>query len=177
MPGRKPDQRCRVPGSGSGDNRYDFAIMRNWIFIGLLLTVLFPGGCATSGAQRDAEVLMQADRDFNDAVAQRRLDTWAEYFAPNGSQMSEGGKLVTGDSAIRAHMAPAFGDSAFRLEWEPLRAEISRGGKLGTTWGRWTAHGVRDGRAEITTGNYVTIWRKQADGSWKIVFDTGDSDP
>jgi ketosteroid isomerase-like protein len=153
------------------------AVMRNVISAALLLTALFLDGCATADAHRDAEVLMQADRDFNVAVAQRRLDAWAEHFAPNGSQMSESGKLVTGDSAIRAHMAPAFGDSNFRLEWEPLRAEISNGGKLGTTWGRWTAHGVRDGREEITTGNYVTVWRKQPDGSWKIVFDTGDSDP
>jgi ketosteroid isomerase-like protein len=151
--------------------------MRNVTSSLLLLTALLLTGCATGAAPRHAEVLMQADRDFNAAVAQRRLDAWAESFAPNGSQMSEGGKLVTGDSAIRAHMAPAFADSGFRLEWEPLRAEISNGGKLGTTWGRWTAHSLRAGREEITTGNYVTVWRKQPDGSWKIVFDTGDSDP
>jgi ketosteroid isomerase-like protein len=33
------------------------------------------------------------------------------------------------------------------------------------------------GAAKVYHGFYVTIWKKQADGSWKYVFDTGTDGP
>jgi ketosteroid isomerase-like protein len=33
--------------------------------------------------------------------------------------------------------------------------------------GRWAADG---------SGNYVTIWRRQPDGSWKVAVDIGNQD-
>jgi len=31
------------------------------------------------------------------------------------------------------------------------------------------------GQPAVTRGNYLTVWRKQADGAWRISFDTGSS--
>lgn len=53
-----------------------------------------------------------------------------------------------------------------RLEWWPNFAGIARSGDLGFTTGGVALNGQR-------TGHYFTIWRKQADGSWKWVYDGG----
>ncbi len=31
--------------------------------------------------------------------------------------------------------------------------------------------------AEVNYGKYVTIWKKQADGTWKFVVDVGNKSP
>jgi ketosteroid isomerase-like protein len=36
---------------------------------------------------------------------------------------------------------------------------------------------MKDGKQVVRTGDYVTVWQKEKDGSWKIAFDTGDRDP
>ncbi len=74
-------------------------------------------------------------------------------------------------------MAPAFADTTFRLTWQPTMAFASAAGDLGYTLGIWQSRHYNDaGQGQVTTGKYVTIWRKQADGSWKVVFDGGNPD-
>jgi hypothetical protein len=36
---------------------------------------------------------------------------------------------------------------------------------------------MKDGKKVVRTGDYVTVWQKGKDSSWKIAFDTGDGDP
>jgi len=56
-------------------------------------------------------------------------------------------------------------------------AFASEAGDLGYTLGTWRSTRYNDaGRGHVSTGKYVTIWRKQADGSWKVVFDGGNPD-
>lgn len=52
------------------------------------------------------------------------------------------------------------------LEWWPNFAGISRSGDLGFTTGGVAVDGQR-------TGHYFTIWKRQADGAWKWVYDGG----
>ncbi len=62
-------------------------------------------------------------------------------------------------------------DTSFILSWEPIYAKISGSGDLGYTYGTYTSTVRATG--EISKGTYVTVWEKQADGTWKFVLDTG----
>ena len=53
-----------------------------------------------------------------------------------------------------------------RLEWWPTWAGIARSGDLGFTTGPYAVNGVR-------RGHYFTVWKRQADGGWKWVYDGG----
>lgn len=52
------------------------------------------------------------------------------------------------------------------LVWWPLKAGIARSGDLGFTTGPFTYDGKPG-------GYYFTVWKLQADGSWKWIFDGG----
>ncbi|HEV2750331.1 MAG TPA: nuclear transport factor 2 family protein [Gemmatimonadales bacterium] len=121
--------------------------------------------------------LQDADRAFDRATSERRLEGWVEYFAEDGAMLRPGG-AVTGRAAIREHMSPVLRDSSFTLRWQPTRSDVGAAGDLGYTVGRYEAR-RRDvkGAANVRTGTYLTIWKKQADGSWKVVLDTGVEDP
>ncbi|KPJ93465.1 MAG: hypothetical protein AMS18_05700 [Gemmatimonas sp. SG8_17] len=122
------------------------------------------------------EAIMDADRAFAQATAARGVDGWVSYFADDGVQFRPGG-TVSGHAEIRAMMAPAFADTNFSLTWEPVTAEVSLAGDLGYTIGRYESRGLgTDGQETVSTGSYVSIWRKQPDGSWKVVLDIGNPD-
>lgn len=56
-------------------------------------------------------------------------------------------------------------------------AVLAESGELGYTVGQYTITVTgEDGERSVEKGKYVTIWRKQADGSWKVVLDGGNSD-
>jgi ketosteroid isomerase-like protein len=64
------------------------------------------------------------------------------------------------------------------LTWKPSFASASAAGDLGYTWGRYEYRDrAADGRPVVETGTYVTIWRRQADGTWRVALDGGQPDP
>jgi ketosteroid isomerase-like protein len=141
------------------------------------ISLLLLAACATTPASKplanepNADVLLKADREFAKQSAARGHNAWFEFMAPGASKPANGGRVLVGPEEISNNMLAAFG-SGFTLAWEPERAQISRGGKLGYTWGRY--HSVFKGKAR--EGTYMTVWEKQPDGSWKVLFDTGDPD-
>jgi ketosteroid isomerase-like protein len=121
--------------------------------------------------------LMQLDRDFDKATAERGIEGWIAFFAPNGSMLSDTEKPTTGYAEIRRAMGPALNDTAFSLRWQPTKAEMMIPGVIGYTVGTWIRiRRTNDGKHMKSTGTYSTTWKKQPDGSWKIVLDTGNPD-
>jgi ketosteroid isomerase-like protein len=59
------------------------------------------------------------------------------------------------------------------LTWQPIFASISRDGELGYTTGPWELKKARDSEQAQGFGQYVTVWRKENDRSWKVVVDVG----
>jgi ketosteroid isomerase-like protein len=124
------------------------------------------------------EPLMQADRDFHEATAKRRLDGWMEYMADDVVLLG-GPAPVVGKEAVRADRAHLFVDNPkLQLDWEPIRGEMFPGGGVGYTTGAWTLSGTNAKGASVTVnGRYLTVWKKQADGAWKVVWDGGAAEP
>ena len=77
-------------------------------------------------------------------------------------------------TAILTTMA-SLDDPAVSLTWEPERADIAASGELGWTTGSFVSVAPGpDGTPARTEGRYVSIWRRQDDGSWKVVMDLGN---
>jgi ketosteroid isomerase-like protein len=118
--------------------------------------------------------LLAADRAYDSATAARGVEGWVSFVADSGRQIDGQGNFVTGPAAIRELMRDLLDDTLSSLRWAPDLADVSGDGTLGYTWGRWTLT-VRDssGSHQAGQGRYLTIWRKQADGSWKVEGDIG----
>ncbi|HUL02484.1 MAG TPA: nuclear transport factor 2 family protein [Gemmatimonadales bacterium] len=135
---------------------------------GVVLTACRPSSTAASKALADA------DRAFNRATAERRADGWSEFFAEDGAMIRSTG-TVTGKAAIHDVMAKTFADTSFTLTWDPDHGDVS--GDVGYTDGRFEVRFRDDkGNPVSRTGRYLTVWKKQADGTWKVVRDIGVQD-
>ncbi len=135
--------------------------------------------CACAGGANSVdnqEQIMEADLAFGRATAEMGVDGWVSYFADNGIQF-QGGGIVSGHASIRAMMEPAFADSTYTLTWEPVLAEVSESGDLGYTVGRFESRRVgADGEPVVGAGSYVTIWRRDTDGTWKVALAVANPD-
>ena len=132
------------------------------------------GTAGGRGAESAADQIFAADEAFNRVTGELGAAGWVDFFAPDG-RIVVNGEEITGKAAIREAMEPYL--SAVRLEWSPSRAAARAGSDLGYTVGRYRAILKENPDSVIATGTYVTIWERQADGSWKVALDVGSEHP
>lgn len=116
-----------------------------------------------------ADVLKEADRAFARLAHEKGPGpAFQAYAAPSVTLFNSAGPKVTPEQLGKRF--PPGAD----FEWEPEEAVISNGGDLGYTVGhaRVTLPG-KDGKAETGEQRYITVWKKQPDGSWKFILDGG----
>ena len=63
------------------------------------------------------------------------------------------------------------------LAWWPIRAAISADESMGWSTGPWTFQRDSTQQKPDAQGEYMTVWRKRGDGSWKAVLDCGVGHP
>ena len=137
---------------------------------------LFLSGC---GAAEDVERLkmevVEADRSFNKRAQEKGIAEAFLYYADEKViKPSPGQYPIVGKFALLEFYKN--NPPAYQLSWEPLRAEAS--GTLGYTFGGYTLTIKTKAGSDTTLyGNYVSVWRKKKDGSWRYVIDTGNETP
>jgi ketosteroid isomerase-like protein len=119
--------------------------------------------------------MMKADRDFNQAAADRDLDRFLSLVAEDAVFSSAD---APGRDAVRKAWAPFFEPNGPTISWAPTKAESLVAGDVGYTVGTWERH-TKDARGSevVRRGQYLTVWRKQKDGAWRATFDTGSTSP
>ncbi len=131
---------------------------------------------AASAARDEAKELIATDRAFDEATAKLGVQGWVSYFADDGIMLPAGSDIVVGKEAIREFVAGRFEAPGFSLRWEPIDARVS--GDLGYTYGISKASRTESGGKRVTSyGKYVTIWRKDRGGIWKVALDIGNNSP
>jgi ketosteroid isomerase-like protein len=120
------------------------------------------------------DVLIQADKDFAKAAAERGAEGFLSFFAGDATILPKNGAPVTGQAALREAFRQNWAQPGYSLAWTPLKAELSRSGEIGYTYGTYERKRLVDGKPVTETGKYVTIWKRQRDGKWKVVLDMGN---
>ena len=120
--------------------------------------------------------LLEVDAAFSRATTQQGLEGFLSYFSEEAAILSSDAGTITGKPDIRSHYSRAFSTPGFKITWTPAEAHLDGVGELGYTYGTFQIT-TRDesGRPSSRSGQYCTIWRKQADGAWKIILDIGNA--
>ena len=85
-------------------------------------------------------------------------------------------RAVKGKEWMLAHPLPPSEKKPL-LKWAPSFADVAFAGDMGYTFGPWEyKDDVKDARPSAF-GHFVTVWKKQADDSWKFAVDLGVSHP
>jgi ketosteroid isomerase-like protein len=113
-----------------------------------------------------------ADLELAKAVADRSLQTFVSMV--DDDAVFFGRDISRGREAVSKAWLPFFTDGSLFLKWNPTQVEVSSSGDLGYSIGEYERIGKNaSGKPESATGSYVSIWRRQPNGKWKIVLDIG----
>ena len=129
-----------------------------------------PEKCCDSSCE-----LMVVDRAFSARAQEVGVpQAFVEFAAEDAVMYRTGSEPIIGKDAIAKLLA---GEGNPTLIWEPLTCDLAESGDLGYTRGSFTmttppSSDGKPGQGPYK-GYYVSIWKKQKDGSWKWVFDNG----
>jgi ketosteroid isomerase-like protein len=149
--------------------------MRNLIPLTLLLAIAATGFSQNSKKISTLQTLVDSERAFARMSEEKGIrPSFVAFIADDGILFRP--KAVKGKQWMTEHPLPAS-DKFPLLRWRPAFAEVARAGDMGYTFGPWEFKtDIHDDRA-VGFGHFVTVWKKQADGSWKFAVDLGISHP
>ncbi len=159
--------------------------------IRLLIAVVLAAGVASCDNlgpgkpdQVDVAAVKQAlatvEAGWNQAFHTKNLDALVEPYASDGVFVMPGLPAQVGTSAIRKVYTEALKDPNFDLTLTSDKVEVAQSGDLAYSQGHFTMKGSDPETKQPTTtmtGPYLTVFKKQADGSWKAVQDWVAANP
>lgn len=138
-------------------------------------TVLGMAGCATSPKADvdafEAHVLDTWER-YSEYMNEGNVDDWLALWHPDGVQLPPGVPAFEGKSEITTSITTQHSTSDFE-EFTIVNREVEVQGNLGFARGNYSfiATPKAGGDSASFQGKYLTIFKRQADGSWKIYRD------
>ena len=121
-------------------------------------------------------LLYDLEARFAKDVLERGGAGFADWFADDGVALGNGAAPLVGKVAIArgANWSP----KDYELTWTPTDAMMGPSGDMDYTWGHYEGRSKdANGNPVLTSGRYITMWRKQPDGTWKVVLDAGANEP
>jgi ketosteroid isomerase-like protein len=118
-------------------------------------------------AERNA--LLENDLSFSRLSEEKgAAQAFYEFLAPEAISLSAGEPSIRGRDAIKVHLAA--GPQGF-FTWQPQAADVAQSGDMGFTWGTaiFQSKGTEE-KPGITYSKYVSVWKKQKNGGWKVVL-------
>jgi len=117
------------------------------------------------------EEIRDTEKAFAALAKEKGLKVAFSTFAADDAVLSRENKLIKGKKEIEAYFDKVTLKNV-QLSWEPEYIKVAESGDLGYTYGPYTFKWTDDkGEAQIATGIFHTVWRKDKDGKWRYVWD------
>jgi ketosteroid isomerase-like protein len=144
----------------------------------ICLTILLafaPLGFSQKASDDALQSMVKAERAFAAMAEQKGIrESFMAFIADDGILFRP--TAVKGKQWMTEHPLPAS-DKRPLLSWQPTFADVARSADLGYTTGPWEyKENVHDAKP-VAFGSFLTVWKKQADGTWKFAIDLGISNP
>ncbi|MBM3804644.1 MAG: DUF4440 domain-containing protein [Acidimicrobiia bacterium] len=125
----------------------------------------------------DEGVLRAGDIEWSKAAGAKDLERCVSYMADDGVMLPPNAPAASGKDTIRKAWTEMLALPGLVLSWQPAKVESARSGDIGYTQGTYemTVNDAK-GKPQSDRGKYLTVWKKQADGTWKCVMDMFNSD-
>lgn len=119
--------------------------------------------------------LLNVDTQFSKLSEARGVnEAFLSYIADDGVLLRSNNFPIIGKEIIKERFF-SRSDSGYTLTWKPLYADIAQSGELGYTFGIYEFKAMDpEGKPIIGNGTYLSIWKKDQFGNWKLVLDTGN---
>jgi uncharacterized protein (TIGR02246 family) len=156
---------------------------RSVAWIGATALAMIVGGCAKHAASADpaaAEKAIKADQaKWNEQFKAKDQEGLLSHYADDAYFVAPDAPAANGETAIRKGYAEGLADHYFSVNFASDKIDVADSGDLAYSRGHFTETYQDPKSHQIVTekGSYLTVYRKQQDGSWKAVEDFAAADP
>jgi len=143
-----------------------------------VLSVLVLIATVTAQAQSALQEMVKTEQAFSKMAEEKNArDAFLAFIADDGLLFRPG--AVNGKKWMLEHPGPPPQNPARKplLAWQPAFAGMAASGDMGFTTGPWESKEDLKDEKPNGYGHFMTVWKKQSDGSWKFVVDLGISHP
>jgi uncharacterized protein (TIGR02246 family) len=125
----------------------------------------------------DEAAIREVDAAWAKAAAAKQTDAVVAYYSDNAMVLPPNEPMATSKEAIRKVWADMLTTPGLGITWQPTSVEVARSGDIGYSVGTYelTMNDPK-GSPMSDRGKYFSLWKKQADGSWKSSVDMWSSD-
>jgi ketosteroid isomerase-like protein len=137
----------------------------------LLVTALVPRQAPISA---DLQALVNTEREFARTATVKGLrDSFLDYFADDSIA------LVPAPESARDRLRsqPSQPFSELEITWEPRLGDVAASNDIGWLTGPSTIINHTAATPVPRFGNYLSVWRRQPDGRWRVYIDVGANVP
>jgi uncharacterized protein (TIGR02246 family) len=118
------------------------------------------------------ESIRSATIDWSNASQARNLDKAVSFYADDAIILADKGPLVRGKENIRKNWQESFAMPGPGLTFATTDIQVANAADLAWEHGTYDfATADKDGKVTDVKGKYLVVWKKQFDGSWKVVAD------
>lgn len=146
--------------------------MKNFFFVLSLFAL------ACKQPVTDPNELIEADKAFSALCAEKGMEeAFVAFAADDVIKLQAREFTIMNKKELIENFKRNPEDAKFKFSWEPIKADAS--GDMGYTFGKCKLVLPPDstGFSKVIHLNYVTVWKRQKDGSWKYQVDGGNVVP
>jgi ketosteroid isomerase-like protein len=149
--------------------------MRKLPFALLVVCLFALGGCAKKVDVEGAKTALgAADAAWSQAAT--NVDSFLEFFLPDGAVYPPNEPAAVGSDAVRSWANSMMSMPGFQVTWQATTVEVAASGDVGYTAGTYSLQMNMGGTPITDTGKYLTVWKKNETGAWKVAVDVFNSD-
>jgi uncharacterized protein (TIGR02246 family) len=136
-----------------------------------------PGASVPDTRDADIAAVKAAEAAWVKDAATKDVEKFTNYYTDDAVVLLANAPMFDGKEAIKGALKPMLADPNFTIEFHATRAEAAKSGDQVVTVGVYTMTlSGPDKKPVPDKGKYLTVYKKQADGGWKAVFDTFTTD-
>jgi len=142
---------------------------------GVALAIL--SGCQDRAPANDRASIERAlklqEEQWQRDYASKDAAALGSHYAPDAALASPGAPIATTEADRTGALAGMAKDPNLKMEFASDRVDVASSGDLAYTRGHFTMTSTdpASNQPRVDKGSYLTVWKKQADGSWKAVED------
>lgn len=141
-----------------------------------MLIILVSISCKNQQDQESSDIwkneIRSAEASFAKMATEIGVDTAFITFAAPDAILMRNNTIISGKDEIRSYFSKQKSDGNATLTWSPDFVDVAGSGDLGYTYGKYRYTGIDTaGQIFESKGVFHTVWKRQADGSWRFVWD------
>lgn len=138
----------------------------------MIVELLLAGALLPAQPEDLRHAVICAETGFSRSAEAKDEDAFVSFIDPDARFITGG--VARGRQEIAASWAGFLSPEGPTIRWRPAIVEVSGDGALALSRGPYRITSVdEDGRIGYSWGHFISTWRRNEQGTWQVIFDTG----